>query len=231
MSQESQQKSKGFWGNTFTKLKSALAKTKEAVVDSVLVEKDTEHAAQLATAVAEVDENKGNDNKAVSSINTGSTNSVSSTSSVSSASPVSSAISANTNLLDRAIVIDSDYLDDLEDKLIRADLGLATVDILMNHLRQFSKSKEWTGHDVQSFLKNEFSKILAAAPNHKLSIKENVLNIILVIGVNGTGKTTSIGKLCRRLHNMGKKVLIAAGDTFRAAAESQLEIWAQRSDL
>ncbi len=107
---------------------------------------------------------------------------------------------------------------------------MATVDTLMDHLRQSSKSKEWTGHDVQSFLKNEFSKMLAAAPNHKLNIKENVLNIILVVGVNGTGKTTSIGKLCRRLQSSNKKVLIAAGDTFRAAAESQLEIWAQRSN-
>ncbi len=106
MSQASNQKSKGFWGNTFTKLKSALSKTKEAVVDSVLTDKDTEHADLLAPAAIELEENTSNENKASLSI---------------SAAP---ATSASTDLLDRAVVINSDYLDDLEDKLIRADLRI-----------------------------------------------------------------------------------------------------------
>jgi len=72
--------------------------------------------------------------------------------------------------------------------------------------------------------------MLATAPDYKLRIEDGKLNIILVVGVNGTGKTTTIGKICRRLQKASKKVLIAAGDTFRAAAESQLEIWAQRSN-
>ena len=181
MLQESDKKDKGFWGSTFSKLKSALSKTKEAVVDSVV---------PTETPIPE---------------------------------------SAPTAIDSRTIVIDADYLDDLEDKLIKADLGLATVDVLMEDLRN-TKPKDWTVHDVQSFLKDEFSKMLAVAPYNKLEIKANMLNIILVVGVNGTGKTTSIGKLCAHLRTNGKKVLIAAGDTFRAAAESQLEIWAQRSN-
>jgi signal recognition particle-docking protein FtsY len=127
------------------------------------------------------------------------------------------------------ILIDEEYLEDLEDKLIRADLGLPTASLLMDHLRKNTKSQNWTQQEVRSFLKIEFSKMLGEAANHKLKIREGVLNIILVVGVNGTGKTTSIGKLCKRLRSEGKKVLIAAGDTFRAAAESQLEIWAQRA--
>jgi len=127
------------------------------------------------------------------------------------------------------IVVDEEYLEDLEDKLIRADLGLTTASLLMDHLRKNAKSQNRTQQEVRSFLKIEFSKMLGEAANHKLKIREGVLNIVLVVGVNGTGKTTSIGKLCKRLRSEGKKVLIAAGDTFRAAAESQLEIWAQRA--
>jgi fused signal recognition particle receptor len=205
MSQQSNHKAKGFWGNTFTKLKSALSKTKEAVVDSVVAE--TEEHSQLSSASIQ---------ESAELLSVGST-------------ITEQVASSNNSLLKHAVVIDSDFLDDLEDKLIKADLGLSTVDILMEDLRQSSKGKEWTGQDVQSFLKEEFIKMLALAPNNQLRIKDDVLNIILVVGVNGTGKTTSIGKLCRRFQSMNKKVLIAAGDTFRAAAESQLEIWAQRS--
>jgi len=137
--------------------------------------------------------------------------------------------SKETTALDSAAVIDEEYLQELEDKLIRADLGLPTVNLVMDHLSKSSRSKTWTEYDVRSFLKNELSKMLAPANSHRLNIRDGVLNIILVVGVNGTGKTTSIGKLCHRLRGNGKKILIAAGDTFRAAAESQLEIWAQRA--
>ncbi len=208
--EQNQNEKKGFWGNTFNRLKSALTKTREAVADSV------------AAPAQNLSEN----------INTAERIEESPTSAQSETTPriISADIKAAAiKTLDRTVTIDSDYLENLEDKLIRADLGLNTVDALMEHLRKYSKSKNWTGHDVQHFLKDEFSKMLASAPSHKLSIKDNVLNIILVVGVNGTGKTTSIGKLCHHLQYLNKKVLIAAADTFRAAAESQLEIWADRA--
>jgi fused signal recognition particle receptor len=127
------------------------------------------------------------------------------------------------------LTINEDYLEDLEDKLIRADIGLATVSALIENLRKTIRNQSLTQQDVRTFFKTEFGKMLNSANSQKLKIREGVLNIILIVGVNGTGKTTTIGKLSKRLREDGKKVLIAAGDTFRAAAESQLEIWSQRA--
>jgi fused signal recognition particle receptor len=127
--------------------------------------------------------------------------------------------------------IDDDYLEDLEEKLIKADLGMPTAEALVKDLRKSAKQKGWTSLDVEAFLKEEFKDMLAKAPNSKLEIKPDIVNVVLVVGVNGTGKTTSIGKLCWRLKQEGKRVLIAAGDTFRAAAETQLEIWAERAGV
>jgi signal recognition particle-docking protein FtsY len=126
--------------------------------------------------------------------------------------------------------IDDDYLEDLEEKLIRADLGLTTVEMMVGDLRKQAKSKGWTTNDVEAFLKKEFSSMLTSAAECKLKL-DPAPAVILVVGVNGTGKTTSIGKLCYRLRQQGKKVLMAAGDTFRAAAETQLEIWAERAQV
>ena len=125
--------------------------------------------------------------------------------------------------------IDEEYLETLEEKLIRADLGVVTAQAMVRDLRKQAKNKGWTTADVRSFLKQEFQSILAAAKNPQLTYQPGKLNIYLVVGVNGTGKTTSIGKLCWRFKAQGKKVLIAAADTFRAAAETQLEIWAERA--
>jgi fused signal recognition particle receptor len=127
--------------------------------------------------------------------------------------------------------IDEDYLDDLEETLIKADLGAPTAGAMVDDLRKSAKQKGWNSHDVEAFLKAEFEKMLAEAPQAPLSIKPDTVNVVLVVGVNGTGKTTSIGKLCWRLKQEGKRVLIAAGDTFRAAAETQLEIWAERAGV
>ncbi len=127
--------------------------------------------------------------------------------------------------------IDEDYLEELEEKFIKADLGLSTAEKLVKDLRREAKAKAWNSRNVEAFLHSEFKAILAASPSSRLKLQEGKLNLILVVGVNGTGKTTSIGKLCWRLKSEGKKVLMAAGDTFRAAAESQLEIWAQRAGV
>ena len=130
-----------------------------------------------------------------------------------------------------ARAVDEDFIEALQDRLIKADLGLNSVDTLIDDLRSESKSKNWTSIDVEHFLKKEFALLLSDTAGPKLCYKEGALNIYLVVGVNGVGKTTSIGKLASRFKAEGKKVLLAAGDTFRAAAESQLEIWSQRAGV
>ena len=121
----------------------------------------------------------------------------------------------------------SDFvLDDMEDLLISADLGINYAAELVDNLRNQSKIKP---SEVKSYLKTEFEKILAQAGSNILNYRENGLNIYFITGVNGAGKTTLIGKLAYKFKNEGKKVLIAAGDTFRAAAEEQLDIWSKRA--
>lgn len=190
--------STGWWGSTLSKLKGALSRTKNQLVDAVIDETDA-------------DDEGGN---------AGSTSTNAAPNSVAVAKPPKPPRE-----------IDDDYLEDLEDKLIKADLGMATAEAMVSDLRKSARSKGWNSHDVEGFLKQEFQQLLAAAPSSKLKIEPGKLSVVLVVGVNGTGKTTSIGKLCWRLKQEGKKVLIAAGDTFRAAAETQLEIWAQRAGV
>ncbi len=115
-------------------------------------------------------------------------------------------------------------LDDMEDMLIGADLGVNYASELVDNLRNQNKIKP---QDVKDYLKNEFKKVLTG--NTKLNYRENELNIYFIAGVNGAGKTTLIGKLAYRFIKEGKKVLIAAGDTFRAAAEEQLDIWSKKA--
>src|SRR5574344_1343336 len=117
-------------------------------------------------------------------------------------------------------------LDDMEDMLIRADLGVSYASELVDKLRNQDKIKP---SDVRNYLKDEFLKTLVSAGDTKLNYSENDLNIYFIKGVNGVGKTTLIGKLAYRFKQEGKRVLIAAGDTFRAAAEEQLDIWSKRA--
>ncbi len=121
----------------------------------------------------------------------------------------------------------SDFvLDDMEDLLISADLGVDYAAELVDKLRKQTKIKP---SEVKEFLQNEFLKILDEAGSCELSFRDNALNIYFITGVNGAGKTTLIGKLAYRFKQAGKRVLIAAGDTFRAAAEEQVDIWSKRS--
>lgn len=121
----------------------------------------------------------------------------------------------------------SDFvLDDMEDLLISADLGVNYTSELVDKLRGQDKIKPSA---VKEYLRGEFEKILQNAGSNKLNYRENELNIYFIVGVNGAGKTTMIGKLANRFKVMGKRVLIAAGDTFRAAAEEQLDIWSKRA--
>ena len=117
-------------------------------------------------------------------------------------------------------------LDDMEDLLISADLGVNYASELTDKLRKQSKIKP---SQVKEFLQNEFLKILNETGASELNYKENELNIYFIAGVNGAGKTTLIGKMAYKFKQEGKKVLIAAGDTFRAAAEEQADIWSKRS--
>ncbi len=123
---------------------------------------------------------------------------------------------------------DDFILDDMEDILIKADLGVGLASSITDKLRKQTKVKP---SQIKQFLKDEFTEILKNAGSSELNINENGLNIFFITGVNGAGKTTLIAKLANNFRLSGKKVLLAAGDTFRAAAEEQLDIWAQRAQV
>ena len=123
--------------------------------------------------------------------------------------------------------IDEFTLEDIEATLIKADL---VVDLSVEIVEKI-KSKNLKSSELKDFLRKEFEEILASAGSNELNYKENSLNIYFIAGVNGAGKTTLIGKLAKRFKDLGKKVLLAAGDTFRAAAEEQLDIWSKRADV
>lgn len=117
-------------------------------------------------------------------------------------------------------------LDDMEDLLISADLGVNYASELTDKLRNQNKIKP---SKVKEFLQEEFLKTLSETGSCELNYKNDGLNIYFVTGVNGAGKTTLIGKLAYKFKQEGKRVLIAAGDTFRAAAEEQADIWSKRA--
>ena len=132
------------------------------------------------------------------------------------------------DVFDNADAIDEDFFDELEETLVMADLGMETVNKIMKELRYRVQNR---GLTTTEHVKFNLKLIL----NDMLNVGSNELNlstkpsVVLVIGVNGVGKTTTIGKIATQLVKEGKKVMLVAGDTFRAAAADQLEIWAERS--
>ncbi|AFS78634.1 signal recognition particle-docking protein FtsY [Gottschalkia acidurici 9a] len=127
--------------------------------------------------------------------------------------------------------IDEELFEDLEEVLITADVGINTTLDIIEKVKQKVKERKITEvSDIKEVLKEEMKEVLLQGGDTKLNIEPSP-SIILVVGVNGAGKTTTIGKLSSRLKNEGKKVLIAAGDTFRAAAIEQLEEWSKRSGV
>ena len=121
--------------------------------------------------------------------------------------------------------ITDETLEELEEHLIKADVGVEAAFLLTDALRENALGKSLTTEQVLDIMRNEAERLLKDPPPFELKGKPHV---VLVIGVNGAGKTTTIGKLAARLKNEGKKVMIAACDTFRAAAVEQLCIWGER---
>jgi fused signal recognition particle receptor len=123
-------------------------------------------------------------------------------------------------------IIDEDMLEEIEEILISGDVGVdTTLDILENLRNRVKNERYETAEELDQLIKDEISGLLQPAEESELTAKPNV---ILVVGVNGGGKTTSIAKLANFYQERGKSVLLAAADTFRAAAIDQLAIWAER---
>ncbi|CAN7424435.1 signal recognition particle-docking protein FtsY [Rhizobium sp. LjRoot98] len=125
--------------------------------------------------------------------------------------------------------LDDETLQDLEDLLIQADLGVETALRVTDTLASERYGKDVSGEDVSRIMAAEITKVLAPVAKPLQLDLNHKPHVILVVGVNGTGKTTTIGKLAAKLSGAGLKVMLAAGDTFRAAAIEQLKIWAERT--
>lgn len=127
--------------------------------------------------------------------------------------------------------IDDSIYEELEDLLIQSDVGLGMTTNLINELEKKVKANKISEtSEVYEILKGLMSEFLLSQDS-KVHLKDNKINVILIVGVNGVGKTTTIGKLALKYKKLGKKVLLGAGDTFRAAAVEQLEEWAKRADV
>lgn len=135
------------------------------------------------------------------------------------------------DLVRRYKKIDDDFFDELEEILITSDVGVNTVMELIDDLRgEVRKQKIENAIDLQPILSEKLVALLKndEVADTELNVQDGRLNVILFVGVNGVGKTTTIGKMAHMFKQRGKKVLLAAGDTFRAAAIEQLEVWGER---
>lgn len=131
------------------------------------------------------------------------------------------------NIVNSDSIPDEFELEDIESMLIKADLGLDLAVELVEKI----KEKKIKSSQLKDFLKEEFIKILDLEQDYNLKFDKDKINVYFVVGVNGAGKTTLIGKLAHRFKTQGEKVLLVAGDTFRAAAEEQLDVWSKRADV
>ena len=132
--------------------------------------------------------------------------------------------------------VDESWFETLEESLIQSDVGLPTTEQLISKLRKVAKSEKASSpEELQELLIQEVAALLTSiepSPNPLFAAqKTHVPEVWLVVGVNGAGKTTTIGKLCRLFQSQGKSVLLAAGDTFRAAARNQLQEWGGRNQV
>lgn len=127
--------------------------------------------------------------------------------------------------------LDQKTLDELEDVLIQADLGVAVAGQLVANLKRTRFDKEVTDEEVRGAFADDIAGILAPVAQSLAIDSAKKPHVVLVVGVNGSGKTTTIGKMARQFTEEGRRVMIAAGDTFRAAAVEQLRIWGDRSKV
>jgi fused signal recognition particle receptor len=125
--------------------------------------------------------------------------------------------------------LDVDTLDDLEDLLIQADLGVETATRITKALSQSRYAKGISPEDVRTVLADEVERVLTPVAQPLVIDGSHKPHVVLVVGVNGAGKTTTIGKLAQQFGRSGKSVMMAAGDTFRAAAIDQLKVWGERT--
>jgi fused signal recognition particle receptor len=144
-------------------------------------------------------------------------------------SQTSSQLSSRISSLFTKRKLDEDTLDELEDLLIQSDLGVETAMRITGALSAERYGKDVSGEDVALIMADEVKKVLLPVAKPLELDLSHKPHVILVVGVNGTGKTTTIGKLAAKLSGSGLKVMLAAGDTFRAAAIEQLKIWADRT--
>ena len=126
--------------------------------------------------------------------------------------------------------LDDDALEEFEDLLITSDLGVTTAAKLSAELAKTRFDKEVDSAEIQQFIADEVAKILEPVAKPLVIDSTKKPHVILVVGVNGSGKTTTIGKLAKTYKDQGLKVMMAAGDTFRAAAVEQLKVWGERTD-
>lgn len=135
-------------------------------------------------------------------------------------------------LLTSKTKIDDDLLDELEEVLVSSDVGVDTTLKIIERIQQRAASDRYVNTaELQAMLREEIQQLLAQKPiKPQKPTPEGEPYVVLVVGVNGVGKTTTIGKLAHLYRQQGKKVVIGAADTFRAAAIDQLEVWAQRAD-
>lgn len=127
--------------------------------------------------------------------------------------------------------LDGDTLEELEDVLIQADLGIAVATRITGRLTAERYGKDITDAEVKAILAAEVEKVLGPVALPFVAKPERAPHVVLVVGVNGSGKTTTIGKLASKFSAEGLKVMLAAGDTFRAAAIDQLKVWAERANV
>ncbi|AIQ52582.1 signal recognition particle-docking protein FtsY [Paenibacillus sp. FSL R7-0331] len=136
------------------------------------------------------------------------------------------------DLIIRRKKIDEEFYEELEEILIGADVGVNTVMTLVEELRAEVKQKRIEdASELQPILSRKLMELLRGDDDNSLKENPDGITVILFVGVNGVGKTTTIGKLAHRYKQEGKKVLLAAGDTFRAGAIEQLEVWGQRAGV
>mgnify|MGYP002632478332 CR=1 FL=1 len=127
--------------------------------------------------------------------------------------------------------LDAATLEELEDLLIMSDLGVTVSERVCARLSKSRFDKQISAEEVQVALAEEIGEIMREVAKPLIINDQNSPHVILMVGVNGSGKTTTIGKLAKQFKNQGKSVMLAAGDTFRAAATEQLQIWGQRNDV